>query len=311
MNFKRGFDFEDRICTKLESIGCRLQRDQRLDHKYKLDFKVISFPDNPGTYSLGVQLTTRRDDYEKQQEFDTLHQTSSVSQKALYLELSETLDLEDGGALAVLTVIASFQFDRRFRDIKVHGVIIYPDYSYDFFDVASRARTLRENARQQFLEQQRSAAEQQRSAVEQQRSGLDQPRPVPASPLQIDQLRIRLQHAEPASSSPSSGAPSSGTPSSSGMAGEVNAVLTAWKRSDGYGFATATTGESYFVHVNAVIDDRLREELNQAPYSEIPYPVEIPLCFFDAGYTKPGAKYRAAKQVRLRVALRVAGAAAD
>jgi hypothetical protein len=282
MNFKRGFDFEDRICTKLESIGCRLQRDQRLDHKYKLDFKVISFPDNPGTYSLGVQLTTKRDDYEKQHEFNTLHQTSSVSQKALYLELSETLDLEDGGALAVLTVIASFQFDRRFRDTKVHGVIIYPDYSYEFFDVTTRARTLRENARQQLFEQQRSA--------------LDQQRPVPASPLQINQLRIRLQHAD-ASVAPS--------------AEEVTAVLTAYKRSDGYGFATAATGESYFVHVNAITDDRLRDELDQVPYSEIPYPVEIPLCFLDGGFTKPGAKYRAAKQVRLRVVLRAAGAAAD
>src|SRR5579862_3833654 len=149
MNFKRGFDFEDRICTKLESIGCRLQRDQRLDHKYKLDFKVIAFPDNPGTYSLGVQVTTKRDDYDKQQEFEALQRASSVANKALYLELAENLDLEDGGALAVLTVIASFQFDRKFRDVKVQGAVIHPDYSYDFFDLAERSRTLRENARQQ------------------------------------------------------------------------------------------------------------------------------------------------------------------
>ncbi len=121
MNFKRGFDFEDRICTKLESIGCRLQRDQRLDHKYKLDFKVISFPDNPGTYSLGVQLTTKRDDYEKQEEFEALQRNSSVVHKALYLELADALDLEDGGALAVLTVIASYQFDRGFSGCKVRG----------------------------------------------------------------------------------------------------------------------------------------------------------------------------------------------
>src|SRR5690242_21009152 len=119
MNFKRGFDVEDRICTKLEHIGCRLQRDQKLDHKYKLDFKVISFPDNPGTYSLGVQVTGKRDDFEKQIEFESLQRVSNVAQKALYLELSDNLDLEDGGALAVLTVIASFQFDRRFKDTKV------------------------------------------------------------------------------------------------------------------------------------------------------------------------------------------------
>jgi hypothetical protein len=83
---------------------------------------------------------------------------------------------------------------------------------------------------------------------------------------------------------------------------EVNAVLTAYKRIDGYGFASTITGESYFVHINAAIDDRLSEELNQVPYPEIPYPVEIPLCFTDGGFTRPGAKYRAAKQVKLRAA---------
>lgn len=274
MNFKRGFDFEDRICTKLETIGCRLQRDQRLDHKYKLDFKVISFPDNPGTYSLGVQVTTRRDDYEKQNEFENLHRTSSVAQRALYLELSDSLDLEDGGALAVLTVIAGFQFDRRFRDAKVLGAIIFPDYSYEYFNVAERCRDLRENARLQAAEQ---------------------PRPTPATPVQIDQMRARLQHAD-------NGA--------AGAASEVNAVLTAYKRSEGYGFATSSAGENYFVHVNAVTDDRLRDELNQVPYSEIPYPVEIPLAFVDGGYTKAGARYKAAKSVRLRSGLRAAGAAA-
>ena len=277
MNFKRGFDFEDRICTKLESIGCRLQRDQRLDHKYKLDFKVISFPDNPGTYSLGVQVTSKRDDYEKQMDFETLHRTSNVANKALYLELADNLDLEDGGALAVLTVIASFQFDRRFNAVKVQGAVIYPDYSYEFFEVAERSRTLREDARQQLSDQQR---------------------PMPATPLPPDQLRARYQNGDASREDQS-------------QPGEVNAVLTAYKRTEGYGFATSNSGENYFVHVNAVVDDRLREELHQVPYSEIPYPLEIPLAFMDGGYTKPGAKYKAAKNVRLRTALRATGATAN
>lgn len=276
MNFKRGFDFEDRICTKLEGIGCRLQRDQKLDHKYKLDFKVISFPDNPGTYSLGVQLTTRRDDFEKQTDFETLQRNSSVAQKALYLELIETLDLEDGGALAVLTVIASFQFDRRFQDTKVQGAIIYPDYTYEFFDLAERARTLRENARQQVFDQQR---------------------PAPASPLQIDQLRTKYQPV-PAMPVPA-------------PACEVSGLLTAYKRTEGFGFATSTDGQSYFIHINAVTDDRLRDELNRVPYSEIPYPVEIPLWFGDGGHTRPGARYKAARNIRLRTAREIKIAAGE
>ncbi len=269
MNFKRGFDFEDRICTKLESIGCRLQRDQRLDHKYKLDFKVISFPDNPGTYSLGVQLTTKRDDYEKQEEFEALQRNSSVVHKALYLELADALDLEDGGALAVLTVIASYQFDRGFSGCKVRGAIIYPDYTYEFFDLIDRARTLREHARQELFERSR---------------------PVPATPIQLDQLREKYL-------------------AKTAGAGEIVATMTAWKRSEGFGFAMSNSGESYFIHVNAVIDDRLREELNNVPYSENPYPVEIPLVFSDGGYTRPGAKYKAARNIR-RGILRSAEAAA-
>ena len=271
MNFKRGFDFEDRICTKLEGIGCRLQRDQKLDHKYKLDFKVISFPDNPGTYSLGVQVTTKRDDVDKQTEFEAIQRVSSVAQKALYLELSDSLDLEDGGALAVLTVIAGFQFDRKFIDTKVLGAVIYPDYSFEFYNLAERTRSLRDNARQQSFDQQQ--------------------RPAPATPLQIDQLRARYVNG--------GAAPMPATP---GGPGDVSAILTAYKRSEGYGFATSDDGESYFVHVNAVTDDRLRDELSRVPYSEIPYPVEIPLWFGDGGQTRPGAKYKAAKNVRLRSA---------
>src|SRR5207248_3481778 len=131
----------------------------------------ISFPDNPGTYSLGVQVTTKRDDYEKQQEFEALQRTSNVAYKSLYLELTDNLDLEDGGALAVLTVISSFQFDRRFKDAKVQGAIVYPDYCYEFFNLAERSQNLRENARQQMLEQHR---------------------PMPASPLQMEQLKARF-----------------------------------------------------------------------------------------------------------------------
>jgi hypothetical protein len=258
MNFKRGFDFEDRIVTKLENIGCKLQRDQRLDHKYKLDFKVISFPDNPGTYSLGVQVTTKRDDFEKQEEFEATQRNTSVVHKALYLELAETLDLEDGGALAVLTVIASFQFDRAFVGSKVRGAVIYPDYTYEFFDLIDRAKTLRENMRQELFER---------------------ARPVPASPIQVEQLREKYL-------------------AKTAAAGEIIATLTAWKRSDGFGFAMSTSGESYFIHVNALVDDRLREELNAIPWSENPYPVEIPLLFADGGYTRSGAKYKAAKNVR-------------
>ncbi len=280
MNFKRGFDFEDRICTKLESIGCKLQRDQRLDHKYKLDFKVIAFPDNPGTYSLGVQVTTKRDDYEKQQEFEASQRNSNVAQKALYLELNSNLDLEDGGALAVLNVIAGYQFDRRFSDVKIEGAVIYPDYTYEYFDLGQRIITIRENNRQAMAEMNR---------------------PTPASPLQMDQLAARYGNgAAPMPLQPLAASAVAAPPLPS--VNEIQALLTAYKRAEGFGFATTGSGEVYFVHVNAVIDDRLREQLQYVPYSEAPYSIEIPVSFIDGGLSKPGAKYRAAKNIRLRSA---------
>jgi hypothetical protein len=273
MNFKLGFDFEDRICTKLDSIGCKLQRDQRLDHKYKLDFKVIAFPDNPGTYSLGVQLTTKRDDYEKQQEFEASQRNTNVAQKALYLELNSNLDLEDGGALAVLNVIAGFQFDRRFSDVKVEGAVIHPDYTYEYFDLTQRSNQIRENARLNMAEQNR---------------------PMPASPLQMEQLAARFGNGAAPAPVPA--------PPPVPAANEVSAMLTAYKRAEGFGFATANGGEVYFVHVNAVVDDRLREQLQYIPYSETPYSVEIPVAFVDGGLSKPGAKYKAARNIRYRSA---------
>lgn len=283
MNFRRGFDFEDRICTKLEQIGCRLQRDQKLDHKYKLDFKVISFPDNPGTYSLGVQVTAKRDDYEKQHEFECLQKLSNVANKSLYLELAGNLDLEDGGSLAVFTVICSFQFDRRFKDTKVLGAVINPDYSYEFFDLAERSRILREHAREQMFEQSK---------------------PIPASPLQMRELETHF--SLPGKPLNGSTAPVEAPPSGPEMEG----VLNAYKRSEGFGFSMGRDGNTYFVHVNAIVDDRLKEELNRVPYSEFASSIEIPVVFQDGGFTKQGAKYRAAKNIRMRQAF-AAGAAAD
>ena len=75
--------------------------------------------------------------------------------------------------------------------------------------------------------------------------------------------------------------------------------------SEGFGFTLGKNGETYFVHVNAIVDDRLKEELNHIPYSEFAYPVEIPVVFQDGGFTKQGAKYRAAKNIRMRQSVEV------
>src|SRR5579875_378808 len=117
--FRRGLHAEDRVCTKLEGFGCRIQRDARLDHKHKLDFVITNYIDNPNFYSLGVQITTKLDILEKQDEFLRANLTSRVTVKALYIELSDRVDLDDGVALAILAAILEFQFNRSFAKVKI------------------------------------------------------------------------------------------------------------------------------------------------------------------------------------------------
>ena len=38
--FINGINFEERLRTKLEALGCRIYYDQTYDHLYKLDFIV-------------------------------------------------------------------------------------------------------------------------------------------------------------------------------------------------------------------------------------------------------------------------------
>src|SRR5438093_232056 len=42
--FIHGINFEERLRTKLEALGCRIYYDQTYDHQYKLDFIVSDFP---------------------------------------------------------------------------------------------------------------------------------------------------------------------------------------------------------------------------------------------------------------------------
>lgn len=123
---------------------------------------------------------------------------------------------------------------------------------------------------------------------------------------------LETHFAQPAMPRPAAALmPPSQSAVTASQAGDIEGVLNAYKRSEGFGFSQTRAGETYFIHVNAVIDDRLREELNHVPYSEFAYQVEIPVVFQDGGYTKNGAKYRAAKNIRLRQGFVSGAVAAD
>lgn len=259
--FRRGLDAEDRICTKLEGFGCRIQRDPRLDHKHKLDFVITNYIDNPNFYSLGVQLTTKLDLIEKQEEFLRANQSSRVTTKALYLELWDKIDLDDGGALAVLAVILEFQFNRSYANVKLAAARIYEDLTYQFYDLPARVKQLRERYDEQQWKNELSGGT----------------------------FSVRDKFGSPP------------TPGQSPAPAELVAgTIDSYVRQGGHGIIQGEGETRYFFHISHVVDEQLRDQLNALPYSSAPARLMVGVDFANAGFTKSGARYPEARNVRAR-----------
>ena len=274
--FRRGLDAEDRICTKLEGFGCRIQRDQRLDHKHKLDFVITNYIDNPNFYSLGVQITTKLDTFDKQEEFLRANQSSRVTTKALYLELSDKVDLDDGGALGVLAAILEFQFNRSYANIKIAAARIYDDLTYQFYDLMARVKQLRER-------------------VEEQQWRLE---------VTTSQILLREKSANGSAAPALSVVGSPGTPSAvhvtASQREHLPGTIDSYVRQGGHGIIQGEGDARYFFHISHVSDDALREQLNAIPYSTNPARLYVGGEFWNAGFTKPGARYPEAHNIRAR-----------
>lgn len=272
--FRRGLDAEDRICTKLEGFGCRVQRDPRLDHKHKLDFVITNYIDNPNFYSFGVQITTKLDQLEKQDEFLKANQASRVTTKALYLELGERVDLDDGGALAVLSVILDFQFNRTYLNVRLAAARIYDDLTYQFYDLSARVKQLHERQ------------DEQQAKLE----------PMPARPA-VNAGPIPVVIPMPGPSMSATAFAGARVPAS---AQEVLGVVQSYVRQGGHGVIQGPAEDRYFFHISHVNDEELRNYLNNLPYSTLPAQLEISTVFHNAGFTKPGARFPEARNVRIR-----------
>ncbi len=286
--FRRGLDAEDRICTKLEGFGCRIQRDPRLDHKHKLDFVITNYIDNPNFYSFGVQITTKLDQLEKQEEFLKANQASRVTTKALYLELSDKVDLEDGGALAVLSVILDFQFNRSYSNVRLSAARIYDDLTYQFYDLAARVKQLHERADEQHWRIEQASPGAARSF------GASSVTPIDSATTASG---VRSVPAVPVPFSPAAPVSFSSAAATHACAG----VVTSYVRQGGHGVIQGEGETRYFFHVSHVADEALREHLNGLPYATTPIALELAVIFSNAGLTKPGARYPEARGVRLRM----------
>jgi hypothetical protein len=276
--FRRGLDAEDRICTKLEGFGCRIQRDPRLDHKHKLDFVITNYIDNPNFYSLGVQITTKLDLLEKQEEFLRANQASRVTTKALYLELSDKLDLDDGGALAVLAVILEFQFNRSYANVKLSAARIYEDLTYQFYDLGARVKQLRERFEEQ----------QWRNEI------------TNSSFTPRDKFGNGGGGGANGAAADSNQGPGPGASVVFPKGEDQQGMIDSYVRQGGHGIIQGEGDNRFFFHISHVTDDALREQLNALPYSTAPVRLYASVDFFNAGFTKPGARYPEARNVRAR-----------
>jgi hypothetical protein len=141
--FIHGINFEERLRTKLESLGCRIYYDQTYDHQYKLDFIINGFRDVARLpQHIGIQVTAKRDDAAKQREFLQTQKRSFVVPKAVYLEADPEADMEQGAATLVYAALLSLVFNRTYRNRRVVGLRLSRGFSFEFFDLEENMRRL-------------------------------------------------------------------------------------------------------------------------------------------------------------------------
>lgn len=141
--FIHGINFEERLRTKLEALGCRIYYDQTYDHQYKLDFIVNGFRDVARLPEhIGLQITANKDDVAKQREFLHIQKKSFVVPKAVYLEADPAADMEQGAATLVYAALLALAFNMEYRRRRVVGLRLSRNFSFEFFDLEENMRHL-------------------------------------------------------------------------------------------------------------------------------------------------------------------------
>ncbi|MGQ4808240.1 hypothetical protein NKDENANG_01618 [Candidatus Entotheonellaceae bacterium PAL068K] len=141
--FINGINLEERLRTKLESLGCRIYHDPTYDHQYKLDFIVNGFKDVARLPEhIGLQVTANKDDVSKQREFLQIQKRSFVVPKAVYLEVDPEADVEQGAATLVYAALLTLAFNAAYRKRRVVGLRLTRGFSYEFFDLDENIRHL-------------------------------------------------------------------------------------------------------------------------------------------------------------------------
>lgn len=137
--FLNGKDLEARLKARLTEIGCVLESSETADHTYKLDFLLYRLAGimKPLPISVGVQVTADPMDRQKQRDFLEVQRRLRPVQKSVYLLIDSQLDVEGGGAYAVLVALGAAIYGRATRDQRVLGLRVAKDYTFESFDLAA------------------------------------------------------------------------------------------------------------------------------------------------------------------------------
>lgn len=137
--FSRGIDAEDRTVTLLQGYGCQIVRNPLTNHENKVDFTIVQLPESSKLLPepIGVQITMKLGDREKRAQFLDRVIKNPYAPRNIYVELAPGLDLEKGGAFLVLIAITNFLSNKRFKEVKVVGVQILANLTYEFQNIAA------------------------------------------------------------------------------------------------------------------------------------------------------------------------------
>ena len=115
------------------SVGARVDVNDEFKRLYNLDFVITGLENVHAHVNLGIHVTTTSDDLPRMQKFVAASQRAIVL-KGLYIEISDVV-LNSGGFLVAFGACLSYLFDRRNAQVKVLGMRIFEDCSYQFFEL--------------------------------------------------------------------------------------------------------------------------------------------------------------------------------
>ena len=257
--FSSGVHVEDRLVALLERFGCRIQRDEILDHRHLLDFVVLELPEFQSLLSqpIGVQVTSRIGEPEKQRRFQDRVASSPYTRKNFYVEIERENDLERGGAFALLVAIADYALDRRSNGAGVRGLRIFADNTFEFFDLATASATAARSPLMVVGAGQASAAI--ASPPVQRTPGA----PLPAGPISHVAAPAPPRPAGPPN--PVMGQRLSAALGQSTTMAEprINGVVARYNPGNLMGVIRSAEGQEFFLHRNNIDDESLRSLLER------------------------------------------------